>query len=272
MKLSIVSGLNESKNTEDEVLKNFTELCEFLKTLNYDGVELSLLEPEKINTVKMTDILDSYNFEISAIGTGSTYIRFGYSLGHQNDYIRNKAIQKIDTYINFAQKTHSKVIIGLVRGRYNFESSSKKEIKNIKKSLKECCRLAENNGVILLFEPINRFEIDSYNTISESLELINEIGSENLKLLLDSYHIHLEEDPGFIWDYLKEITSSVAHIHLADCTRRAPGTGHFDFKTFLNIFINAGYKDFASIETIMKPSFEEVANESSEYLSLILKR
>ncbi|MFX1555114.1 MAG: sugar phosphate isomerase/epimerase family protein, partial [Promethearchaeota archaeon] len=60
------------------------------------------------------------------------------------------------------------------------------------------------------------------------------------------------------------------HIHLADCTRRAPGTGHFDFRTFLNIFKNAGYNGFASIETIMKPSFEEVARESSEYLRLIL--
>ncbi|MFW9998520.1 MAG: sugar phosphate isomerase/epimerase family protein [Candidatus Hodarchaeota archaeon] len=272
MKLSIVSGLNESKNTQDEVLKKFSELCDFLNSLNYDGIELSLLEPEKIDKVKINEIKDSYELEISAIGTGNTYIRFGYSLGHHNNDIRMKAIQRIQEYINFAHEIESKVIIGLIRGRFNFESNSKKEKSNIKSSLKECCRIAENNDVILLFEPINRFEIDSYNTISESIELLNEIGSENLKLLLDSYHIYLEEDPGFIWDYLEEVTDYVSHIHLADCTRRAPGTGHFDFKTFLNIFNNVGYNDFVSIETIMKPSFEEVARESSEYLSLILKR
>ena len=44
----------------------------------------------------------------------------------------------------------------------------------------------------------------------------------------------------------------------------------FDFKTFLTIFRNAGYNDFASIETIMNPSFEDVARESSEYLRLII--
>ena len=262
MKLSIVSGLNETRNSQDEIIKNFSRLCEFLKSINYDGIELSLLEPEKIDAKRLNEIRDSYNFEIPAIGTGSTYIRFGYSLGHQNEQIREKAIKRIEAYIDFAQELQSKVIIGLIRGRYIYDS--------IISSLRECCQFAENAGVMLLFEPINRFEIDSYNTISESVNLIEEIDSNYFKLLIDSYHIHLEEDPGFIWDYLKDITQHVAHLHLADCTRRAPGTGHFDFRTFLNIFKNSGYNGFASIETIMKPSFEEVAIESSEYLRLIL--
>ncbi|MFX1302363.1 MAG: sugar phosphate isomerase/epimerase family protein [Promethearchaeota archaeon] len=270
MKLSIVSGLSETKSNQNEILKNFAGLCDFLKPLKYDGIELSLIEPEKVNTKEINEIKDTYDFEISAIGTGSTYLRFGYSLGHQNDQIRNKAIERIQKYIDFAHETQSKVIIGLIRGRYNFESSHKKEINNIKSSLKVCCRLAEIKEVTLLFEPINRFEIDSYNTISESIELINELNSESLKLLVDSYHIYLEEDPGFIWEYLEEITDYVYHIHLADCTRRAPGSGHFDFRSFLSIFKNAGYNGFASIETIMKPSFEEVAKDSSEYLRAIL--
>ncbi len=270
MRLSIVSALNESNRNQEDVIKKFTSLCGFLKPLNYNGIELSLLEPEKINAKRIEEIQESYEMEIPALGTGNTFIRFGCSLGHISETIRKKAIERIEKYIEFATKVKSKVIIGLIRGRYDFESSQKKEKMNIKSSLKECCRLAENYNVELLFEPINRFEIDSYNTISESIELIEEIGYENLKLLIDTYHTYLEEDPGFIWDYLEEITHYVTHLHLADCTRRAPGTGHFDFRTFLNIFKRSGYNGFASLETIMKPSFEEVAKESSEYLRSIL--
>jgi len=270
MKLSIVSGLKESKSSQEKVNEQFSSLCDFLKPLNYDGIELSLLEPENLEVPKIIEIKDSYEMEISALGTGSTFIRFGYSLGHADDTMREKAIGRISKYIEFARETDSKVIIGLIRGRYSSESSVKKEKLNIISSLKECCRIAENNNVMLVFEPINSFEIDSYNTVSEAVNLIDEIGSEKLKLLLDSYHINLEEDPGFIWDYLKEITNYVGHIHLADCTRRAPGTGHFDFRTFLTIFKTAGYNDYASIKTIMKPSFEEVAKESSEYIRLII--
>lgn len=270
MKLSIVASLNESKSNQEEVIKKFSSLCDLLKTLNYDGIELSLLEPEKIDVKKIVEVKESHGMEISALGTGSTYIRFGYSFGHLEEKIRKKAIERIDKYIEFAREVRSKVVIGLIRGRFNHESSLKKEKLNIISSLKECCMLAENKNVELIFEPINRFEIDSYNTIAESLDLIKEIGSKNLKLLIDSFHTHLEEDPGFIWDYLKEIVPHVGHLHLSDCTRRAPGTGHFDFKSFLSIFKDAGYKGFASIETIMKPSFEEVAEETMDYLRLIL--
>ncbi len=270
MKLSIVSGLNESHTSKSEILTKFSTTCDFLKSLNYDGIELALLEPEKIDTKKINEIKDSFDLEISALGTGSTYIRFGYSFGHHEESIRKKAIERIDAFINFAQETQSKVIIGLIRGRHDHDNTPKNEKLNIKSSLKKCCKLAEDKSVELVFEPINSFEIDTYNTIAESVELIKEIGSENLKLLVDTFHINLEEDPGFVWDDLKEIAHLVSHLHLSDCTRRAPGTGHFDFKAFLNIFQESGYKGFASLETIMKPSFEEVARQTVEYLKMIL--
>ena len=270
MKLSIVSGLKESKSNEEKINERFKNLCELLKPLNFKGIELSLLEPERIDVRNILEIRDSYEMEIPALGTGSTYIRFGYSLGHVEETMRIKAIERIEKYINFARESQSKVIIGLIRGRYNFQSSPKKEKLNIIHSLKECSRIAENSNVELIFEPINRFEIDSYNTISESVELLEEIGSDYLKLLIDSFHTYLEEDPIYIWENMKDITKYVSHLHIADCNRRAPGTGHFDFKSFLSIFKKSGYNGFASIETIMKPSFEDVAKVSSEYLSLIL--
>ncbi|MFX1498281.1 MAG: sugar phosphate isomerase/epimerase family protein [Promethearchaeota archaeon] len=270
MLLSIVTGLNESKNPRDVVLKKFNDLCKLLKPLHYKGIELSLLEPEKLDAKKFLDVIESFQMKIPALGTGGTFLRFGYSLGDNDEAIRKKAIERIKKYIEFANAIESKVIIGLIRGRYRFDSSPKKERLNIIHSLKECCWIAYNSNVELVFEPINQFETDSFNTISQSLELLKEIGSDNLKLLIDSFHTYLEEDPGFMWEDLKDVSPLVGHLHLADTNRRAPGTGHFDFKTFLDIFKRIEYDGFASIETIMKPSFEEVARKSSEYLKLIL--
>ncbi len=270
IKLSIVAGLEESKNDTDTVLNKFSELCEFLNQVGYNGVELSLLEPEKINTNDICEILDSFNLEIPALGTGSTFIRFGYSLGHIDESMREKAINRIEKYIEFARETNSKVIIGLIRGRYSHDSNPKKEKLNIASSLKKCSKIAEDNNTMLVVEPINRFEIDSYNTISKVVKLVEKINSDYLKLMIDTYHTYLEEDPGFVWDYLREIKHLVQHLHLADSTRRAPGTGHFDFKTFLEIFKHAGYQGYASIETIMNPSFEDVARDSIEYLKFII--
>ena len=270
MKLSIVSGLNESNTKQEEVYNKFSNICELVSEFNYDGIELSLLEPERLDAKKIDEISQAYNLEISAVGTGSTFIRFGFSLGHHDEYMRKKAIERIDKYISFAKELNSKVIIGLIRGRYTSLSSPKREKLNIKTSLKSCVQIAKNNNVMLVFEPINRFEIDSYNTIAECVDLIEEFGSDYLRLLIDTFHTHLEEDPVYIWDELPKVASIVAHIHLADCTRRAPGTGHFDFRAFLNIFKDVGYNEYVSIETIMKPSFEEVVKDTAHFLSVIL--
>ncbi len=270
MLLSIVSSLDESKSKKYDVIKKFSSLCHFLKSLHYDGIELSLLEPEKIDLDKILEILDSYQMEIPALGTGQTFIRFGFSFGDLEESNRKKAIERIAKFIEFGQKTQSKIIIGLIRGRYKHNSNPTRERINIISSLKECCRMAENYDVELVFEPINRFEIDSCNTISQSKELIEEIGSDHLKLLIDSFHTNLEEDPVYVWDELKSISHQIGHVHLSDTTRRDPGSGHFDFKTFLTVLKQVGYDQYVSLETIMKPSFEVVAKNSAQYLRLIL--
>ncbi len=271
MNLSIVVNLNELKSSQEEVNERFQSLCEFLKPLGYNGIELSLLKPERIDVKGLKELMKSYDMRVPALGTGGTYIRYGYSLGSIDPEERKMAIARLKAYIEFAAEINAKVIIGLIRGRYNYESNPKKETLNIVNSLRECISIAENNGVIMVFEPINRFEIDSYTTISAALEILETLNSPQMKLLVDSFHTHLEENPGFIWDYLKEITSQVGHIHLADSNRRAPGSDHFDFKTFINIFKQANYSGFYSLETIMEPSFEGVAKQSAEFLKYIDK-
>lgn len=269
MNLSIVASLNEVKRSKEEVNEGFHSLCEFLKPLGYNGIELSLLTPEKIEVGALKELMDSYEMQVPALGTGGTYIRYGYSLGSEDRSKRMLAIGRLKEYINLAAELNSKVIIGLIRGRYNYQSNPKKEKLNIIESLNECLRYAEGKDVKLVFEPINRFEIDSYTTISDSLYLLEKLDSDHIELLIDSFHTHLEEDPGYIWDQLKDISTHVGHIHLADSNRRAPGTDHFDFRTFINIFKQNNYSGFYSLETIMEPSFEDVAKMGAEYLKYI---
>ena len=269
MNLSIVASLNEVKRSKEEINEGFQSLCEFLKPLGYNGIELSLLKPEKIDVGSLKELMESYEMQVPALGTGGTYIRYGYSLGSEDRSKRMLAIGRLKEYINLAAEINSKVIIGLIRGRYNYQSNPKKEKLNIIDSLKECLRYAEGKDVNLVFEPINRFEIDSYTTISSSLYLLEKLNSDHIDLLIDSFHTHLEEDPGFIWDQLRDIATHVGHIHLADSNRRSPGTDHFDFRAFINIFKQSNYNGFYSLETIMEPSFEEVAKVGAEYLKFI---
>ncbi len=70
--------MKESKTNQEQILKKFSTLCDFLKPLNYDGIELSLLELENVDMKEFNEIKESYDLEIPALGTGRTYLRFGY--------------------------------------------------------------------------------------------------------------------------------------------------------------------------------------------------
>ncbi len=269
MKFAMVSSLEESNRSDELILKRFSELCELLKPIGYKGIELAILEPEKIPALNLKEIADSYQIKIPALGTGATFLRFRYSLGDLYLRIRQSAINRIARYIEFATITNSKVIIGLIRGRRTFKNTPSVEARNLHTTLTICSKLAEEYDVELLLEPINRFEIDSCNTIKETLDLIEDVGSDHLQLMVDTFHIHLEEDLNTIWSYLELISSRVSHIHLADDTRSAPGTGHFDFPRFLKIFQKNKFSGFASIETIMKPTFEGVARVTMSYFKKI---
>ncbi|MFX1298117.1 MAG: sugar phosphate isomerase/epimerase family protein, partial [Promethearchaeota archaeon] len=190
MKFAMVSGLNESTSTSQQVLGKFTNLCKFLQPLGYKGIELAILEPEKILVKELKEVADSYQLEIPALGTGSTFLRFGFSLGNLFLQIREKAIERLKRYIEFSTICNSKIIIGLIRGRRSYKNNPITEKRNIINSLRKCSKLAEDFSVELIFEPINRFEIDSFNTIEETLAMIEEIGSDHLKLMIDSFHTH----------------------------------------------------------------------------------
>ena len=62
------------------------------------------------------------------------------------------------------------------------------------KSMKEIIKVAEDCGVTYCVEAVNRFETCLINTAKEALAYIEEIDSKNIGVLLDTYHMNIEED------------------------------------------------------------------------------
>ena len=70
-------------------------------------------------------------------------------------------------------------------------------------TLKEIGKIASDHGVIVGLEPLNRFETDMVNTVDQALSIVNEVGSSNLKIVLDTFHSNIEE---------KDIPNSIRKI------------------------------------------------------------
>ncbi|MHA1732560.1 MAG: sugar phosphate isomerase/epimerase family protein [Promethearchaeota archaeon] len=264
MRLSIVTGLDESNTPPGEVAKVFEERVAFLRGLGFQGVELAALEPEKLPASDLLATCESHGLAVSAVGTGSTFLRFGYNFGTSDGHLREKALDRVREYAKFASEFDAKVVLGLIRGRYRLPDTRETALEYILECTRECGPIADEYGVDMVVEPINRFEIDSLNTVGETAEFLEQVGHPRVKLMVDNFHVNLEESREFVEDELAKYVPFLAHVHLADTDRRAPGSGTFDYATFLGVLKSAGYGGFLSVEPIMKPSFEVVAELSAE--------
>ena len=233
-----------------------------IKSLGYDGVELAVRDPGPLDISALNSLLAEHRLPVPAIGTGQAFGEEGLSFTHPDASIRRKAIDRIKSHVSLADRLGAIVIIGLVRGKKGSDTSDDQAEHWLVEAIIECA--SENETVKLAIEPINRYETDLINTVDSGLRLVDTIGLDNVGLLLDTFHMNIEE-PSMI----KSMTAAsdrLFHFHIADSNRWYPGAGHIDFADILNTLNSIGYRDFVSAEILPLPDPDTAAKKTVEYM------
>ena len=136
--------------------------------------------------------------------------------------------------------------------------------------LKSACDVAARYGVYLNFEPTNRFEINFINTTDEGLDIIRRVDKPNLGLLLDLYHIYLE-DPD-VMDSIWKARHVVRHFHFSDSDRWPAGLGHgaFDFRALVGLLKTIGYRGFLAEGLVPTDNVDEAARTTAAFLRRVI--
>lgn len=123
--------------------------------------------------------------------------------------------------------------------------------------------LAGENGITVAIEPISKGESNFINTAAEGLKLARDADRENIRLLIDYYHLALEnENP----EIILEAAPFLKHIHFADPQGRAyPQEVKDEYVAFVNLLKHVGYEGRISIEALSK-DFDREAGHSVEIM------
>ena len=92
------------------------------------------------------------------------------------------------------------------------------------RNMKEAIKAAEDQGVVFNVEVVNRFEQFLLNTCDEALEYLARVGSPNLKILLDTYHMNIEEDD--MCDAIERAGTKLGQLQIGESNRKPPSHGH----------------------------------------------
>ena len=104
-------------------------------------------------------------------------------------------------------------------------------------------------NIKLLIEPINTFDIPGFylSKTQQALDILNEVGSDNLYIQYDIYHAQRME--GELCKTLETNLSKIAHIQLADNPgRNEPGTGEINYVHLFQFIDSIGYKGWIGCE------------------------
>jgi D-psicose/D-tagatose/L-ribulose 3-epimerase len=121
-------------------------------------------------------------------------------------------------------------------------------------SMREAIKAAEDNEVYFNMEVVNRFEQFLLNTCDEAIEYVEAVDSPNGKVMLDTFHMNIEED--FLGEAILKTGDKLGHFRIGENNRMPPGYGHIPWTEIGAALRKIEYKGYVVMEPFLMPGGE----------------
>jgi sugar phosphate isomerase/epimerase len=234
------------------------------------GVELITTDPASLDVGTLQAHLNRYGLQVAAVASGGMAFCTRLTLLNPDPQVASLGRHRLDELITLASALHSPVVtVGSFRGR---------SVGNVDRSLAELSQIlfragdrATEAGVVIALEPLNRFEGDLLNNAAQGLAFLEELDHPAVGLLLDTFHVNIEE-ASWTEPFRQAMTAGkLFHIHLGDNNRLPPGKGLIDFSAILRTLNEIGYTGWLSAELLPKPDADSAGQQTLEYMTRLMK-
>jgi D-psicose/D-tagatose/L-ribulose 3-epimerase len=212
----------------------------FLAESGFDGVELKgdlqLYQPAEVN-----DILGDHGLTVLSLTPENV------DLAHPDEGVSGEAIDYYLRLLDFAAAVGAPLVschgaVGRVRALGDHGDEYRHYLAGVQRI---AARAAELN-LRLVIEVLNRYESHLLNTAAQTSEFVAEVGAPNCGILLDAYHMNIEEaDPAAA---ILDAGDRLFLFHAADSNRQAVGRGHTDFIALMRALQRVNYAGDVIIE------------------------
>ena len=121
-----------------------------------------------------------------------------------------------------------------------------KDLERAVRNMKPFAKMAEDNGVMLGMEVLNRYEGYMMNTCAEGLDFIRRVDSPSCKVMLDTFHMNIEEDN--MAAAIRLAGKDLCHLHLGEQNRQVPGKGSMPWQEIGQALRDINYQGAAVME------------------------
>lgn len=251
-----------------ETIKEFDSACRFASESGYSGVDLFINKKTDEEILEIRDVLRRYNLTVSMLIC--IYLaEQGVNFTYKNTQDRVSACDTYGHEMRLAEILGAKTMpVGLIRGKLLEDDTYETYYERLADSCVLLSREAIKHGIKLCIEPVNRYEIDTLNSVSQTIDFIKNYNLDEMYIVPDLFHMNIEDVD--ICQTLKSAGSLIQHMHVSDSNRRAPGMGNLDYKSILQTLKEIGYDNYLTIETLNFGETEKTVKQGAKYLNSIL--
>lgn len=207
--------------------------------LEFQAQPLLEMSDEKLRSLK--SLADEVGIEL----TYSLGLDPAYDVSSPDEAVRLGGVDYLKRIVEQIGKMDGKLLSGVSYagwGTPDYILNDKRPLlENSLKSMREIIKTAEDNGVTYCVEAVNRFEGCLINTAQEALDYAAQVDSKNIGVLLDTYHMNIEESN--IGDAIRLVGDKLTSFHTGENNRTAPGKGHLDWDEIFGALAEIGYKN-----------------------------
>ncbi|QKI81542.1 sugar phosphate isomerase/epimerase family protein [Kroppenstedtia eburnea] len=117
-------------------------------------------------------------------------------------------------------------------------------------SVRELAEYARQYNITLLIETLNRFEQFLLNDAEEAVAYVKEVNKPNVKVMLDTFHMNIEED--HIADAIRYTGDHLGQLHIGEANRKVPGKGSMPWTEIGQALKDIRYDGYVVMEPFVK--------------------
>ncbi|MGA2245791.1 MAG: sugar phosphate isomerase/epimerase family protein [Verrucomicrobiota bacterium] len=263
-----------------------TRLFRRFKAWGFDGVEIAVENPADIDPVFVKAQLDLHGLVCTSVCACFPPSRDLRGTPSQ----QRATLIYLQRLVEMAGVLGTDIVMGPLysaTGRADAVPAVeyRRQWRTVRAHLQTISKYAESQGKVVCLEPLNRFETDFLNTVDQGLQMIREVKSPALKLLLDTFHMNIEEkNPA---DAIRRAGRHIGHFHASASDRGTPGNDHVDWPGVAKALKDIRYSGAVVIESFtqdvkviaraaaiwrkIEPNRDDIARQGLAFLKKTLK-
>ena len=182
----------------------------------------------------------------------------GEDISSSNKLIQKNGVEALKRAIDMTSIMQSNLLTGVVHAAWGISDSMGKDkeakFTNSAQSIKQISSSLIEKDIKLGIEPLNRYESDFINTVDEGLKLCELIDHPNVGLLLDAYHMNIEEKN--MIKSIEKAKDKLFHFQVAENDRGVPGTGSLNWSEIISTLKKINYSGYVSLEMFIQANVD----------------